>query len=311
MIVNHWHSQFTAQYGHLFPPTYLVLDIETAGNGKEDLVVELGHVIVQDCVIADKLNLVLNWYKHANVDSQQLTDKLFKMKNIIGMAWKLLPERLKTEGIDPIEGLNFYYDLLQSWIEAKLPFVAQNGLSTEERILDATFKRFLGKSFCFPSNLYFDTGALFKASYVYEAKDSSLIPYRNIVLPNKTETLKEYCKRIIYAKTGNVGWSVSKMLNHYNLFEKHAIDSDTLHCAMHDCLCLVYIMEEFRSRITHSNLDVNELKTQEGFARAMNEEFAIRKLEQEVLTKEKQAVKAPSVKHPGADRVPLRRQRKM
>jgi DNA polymerase III epsilon subunit-like protein len=312
MIINHWHSQFTAQYGHLFPTTYLVLDIETSGNKKEeDVVVELGHVIVKDCLIADKLNVVLNWYKHAAMSAATLDAKLFRMRDIIGSAWKLLPSKLHTEGIDPIAGLNFYYDLLHTWIEAKLPFVAQNGLATEERILNATFKRFLGKPFSFPDNLYFDTGALFKATYVYEAKDSSLAPYRNIVLPSKTESLKDYCKRIIYAKTGNVSWSVAKMLNYYGLFEKHAIDSDTLHCAMHDCLCLVYIMEEFRSRITCSNLDVNELKTEEGFARAMTEEFAIRKLEKEAEVKAAEAKKAPSVARHVVDRVPIRRQRKV
>lgn len=312
MIVNHWNSQFTAQYGHLFPTTYLALDIETSGNNKdEDLVIELGYVIVDNCIIADKRNLVLDWYRHKDTVPHILDSKLYRMKTIMGNAWKLLPEKLKAEGIEPIQGLTFYYDLLQEWIEAKLPFVAQNGLATEERLLNAAFKRFLGKSFSFPPNLYFDTGALFKATDIYESKDPSISMHRNIMLPGKHETLKDYCKRIIYAKTGNTSWSVSRILNYYGLFEKHAIDSNELHCALNDCLCLVHIMEEFRSRITHCNLDENELKTPAGFDRAMTEEFASRKLEQEKIEQQKQSVALPSVARPIQDRVPIRRQRKV
>lgn len=286
MIVNEWGSNFTVQYGHDFPLDYLALDTEFTGSSKDDLILEVGHVMVEGGHVVDKLDIVLNWYEYPGIKEDWLDYKLNNMRAIVGTGWNLTPSYVQKKGISPLKALNFYYDLFESWAARDLFFVAQNGISADERMLEVNFSRFLNKTFQIPLNRYFDTGALFKASQIWEACSGEALPFKSAMIPHKSESLKAYCKRIIGLKVKGVKWSLSLILDHYGLLQKHSVRSEQLHSAGFDALCLHWIMEEYRSRVFKTNVVDNSLSAK-SLQRALESDLAKEKLDKEAQAKNK------------------------
>jgi hypothetical protein len=249
MIVNDWDPAFKAKYGGAWPRSYLCFDTEFTGSDeRNDLILEIGHIMVEDGQVVDRLSLVLNWYGHPGVTDHWLNYKLNNMRSIVGHKWPLTPE-VVSKGMDPLAALRFYYKLFGTWKKRGLPFVAQNGQTADERLLRGNFDRFLNKSFELPPNGYFDTGGLFKATQIWEAQTGNLTHFRGVMLPQRSDTLKSYFHRVIHARIAGVKWSLPVILEHYNLIEKHNADMSQHHNAGFDAMCLHWIMEEFASRV--------------------------------------------------------------
>lgn len=288
MIVNEWDASFTGKYGHDFPRNYMSFDTEfTGSNEREDLIVEIGHTIVENGLLVDQLNIVLNWYDYPGIKPEWLDYKLNNMRAIVGNGWLLTPDYVKKHGIKPLKALKFYHDLFQSWADRDLFFVAQNGMSADERLLRGNFNRFLNKPFELPANRYFDTGALFKATQIWEAHLGDALNYKAAMMPHRTETLKSYFSRIIGLRVSGVKWSLSLILDYYGLLQKHNIRETQLHSAGFDALCLHWIMEEYRSRIVRNNFDDNSLSAA-ALQRAFEQDMAKDKLAKEAAAKEKE-----------------------
>lgn len=288
MIINEWDSVFTAKYGHHFPEAYMTFDTEFTGSSeRDDLIMEIGHVMVEDGRVVDQMNLVLNWYSHPDVRETWLNYKLNNMRHIVGPGWRLTPEFVKKEGIDPIKALRFYYQLFGTWRQRELPFVAQNGQTADERLLRGNFNRFLNKTFVLPDNGYFDTGAIYKATKIWEADEGDAVNFKSTALPHRTETLKTYFNRVIHTRVSGIKWSLPMILDEYGLLEKHFVTEEQLHTAGFDAMCLHWLMEEFRSRIHRTNLEENPFASAETMQRAFDQEMAKHKLAEEKKAKAK------------------------
>lgn len=254
MIINAWNAEFKRKYGSEWPTTYLCFDTEYSGsNAENDLILEIGHTMVENGVIVDQLNVVLNWYDHFKTapEQMQLDYKLNQMRSIVGPSWRLLPDALRT-GTEPLSVLRFYQKLFATWAERGLPFVAQNGQAADERMLHGNFSRFLDRGFSLPPNGYFDVGGIFKATQIYAATEGDLQNFKSIALPYRTDTLKDYFKRVLSTRISGLKWSLSLMLSHYNLLEKRGCDLSKLHNAEYDSMCLHWLMEEFREHLVIS-----------------------------------------------------------
>ena len=58
MIINEWDSVFTQKYGHEFPSSYMTFDTEfTGGSEHDDLVLEIGHALVEEGKVVDSLKI--------------------------------------------------------------------------------------------------------------------------------------------------------------------------------------------------------------------------------------------------------------
>jgi hypothetical protein len=171
------------------------------------------------------------------------------MRSIVGPNWRLTPEVVSSEGMDPLQVLRFYQKLFAVWKKRNLPFVAQNGQTADERLLRGNFDRFLHKSFELPPNGYFDTGGIFKANQIWEATSGDLANFRIVMMPHHTDTLKSYFHRVIHTRVAGVKWSLPAILEHYDLIKKHNADMSQHHNAGFDSMCLHWIMEEYRSHI--------------------------------------------------------------
>ena len=247
MIINAWSDVFKKKYGSTFPENYLCLDTEyTGGSSEKDLVLEIGHAMVSDRKIIDGFSLVLNWYIHPEVSSPWLDYKLNNLRNFMGKDWQLTPDFLKSRGRDPIESLRFYYKLFCTWGDSGGMFVGQNGLTADERMISGAFQRFLGKSWKFPENQYLDTGAIFKATEIAKRQDLSHL--HDIVLPHRSESPKEYSRRICSLRLSGLSWKLDKIIETYPV--SSAMEKAARHTAGYDAELLHHVMESYRSEIT-------------------------------------------------------------
>ena len=253
MIVNHWGSDFTKLYGHIWPETYLVLDTEyTGGNAEKDLICEWGHVMVEDREIIDRKNIVINWYESDIVPESWLTPRLRYCQNNYP-GWRITPKVMRQEGIHPTKALEFILKLCETWKSRRLPFVAHNGYHADERMIRGNIEGFLGKSFGFGENGLIDTGAVYKATLAIDSDDPGIRKRIMRFYPETGDTLESYFRRVVKAYTKGLRWNLKSCLEHFKLDEKFKLDSDKLHGAGYDSWCTYLLFEEFRQWITQNN----------------------------------------------------------
>jgi DNA polymerase III epsilon subunit-like protein len=286
MIINHWRPEFTKLYGHYFPESYLCWDTEyTGGNREKDLIMEIGHCMVEDRQVVDRLNIVLDWSQHPEVPEDWLRRRLNHQRLQMGDRWRVTWEVMKEEGIHPVKALQFYYKLFRTWSKRQLPFVAHNGYQADERMFSGNVEGFLVKRWQFGDNELIDSGAIHKASLLLDSVDPKHIDLKPRVLPKAGDTMRTYFKRVCHTPAKGVYWKMLDCLQYYNLDEAHHLDLDQLHNAEYDSYCCHLLMEEYRSRVTHNNSGESGIATSEEFARMFEEEMASSKLETEQKTR--------------------------
>ena len=287
MIINEWEPSFTEKYGHIFPDTYLCIDTEyTGGNEREDLIVEIGHIMVQDGHVVDRMNVVLDWTTHKEISAEFLRYKLDNIRSHMGSDWRVTLEVMQEEGISPIKALRFYDKLFRTWHARDLPYVAHNGRSAEERMLRGNFNRFINKPFFMSANQLWDTGALFKATRLFESTSATYAPHRWKSIPDHSDSLKSYFERVIGARIRGLHWNLKYCLEYYDLIGKLE-DTHRFHQADYDAYCSHLLMQEYKSRVTRNNSGENAIESSETFERMFEEEMAKVKVseEKDILSK--------------------------
>lgn len=257
MIVNLWSKHFTKLYGHHFPESYLCVDTEyTGGNAEKDLIYEIGHVMVENRQVVDKLSVVIDWTDHPIVPEDWVRHALRRAelrRQEVGQKMHVTWKVMKEEGVKPEEALQFYWELFRRIKERNLVFVAHHGYFADERMLKGHFEGFMGKQFRFGENGMFDTGAIEKASQCVECQDPMITARRSVWIPQPADTLESYFRRVVYAPAKGIFWNLEHCAQKYDLYRKFALDPEGHHTADFDALVCHYLMEEFRSRIVVSH----------------------------------------------------------
>lgn len=299
MIINEWGPEFSEQFGHHFPETYMCIDTEFAGSdAAADLIVAISHAIIDNGREVDSQTLVLDWTSHPGVDKDRLRHKLATAAKHVP-NWRYTWEYIRDHGMDPVKALNFYAELFAVWRKRDLAFALHNGITADERMLRGNFSRFLSRSFEFPGNAYFDTGAIYKATQIVQSTSPDIAMYRMTAYPLAGDTLKTYFQRVIHTPIRSVLWSLSHAVASYKLLERNHVDGSMLHTADFDRQCVHWLMEEFRSRISRSNVVENPFSSPAAAQRAFDQEMA----------KSRELAMAPKPVVVPAPRPPLRRQR--
>ena len=220
MIVKHWPVSFTANYGHAFPTTYCCFDLETTGfDRKTDVIIEIGHVLVEDGVVTDELSLLLDWTKHTVVPRHWLEERIAGLRRSLsekGIAHHLPFDRLCREGIDPIKALEFYRDFFTKLKENGTPVVGHNVYRFDEPFLESNLVGFqVADEFDFGDWLMWDTLALEAATQVG--------PEHPKAIPQPGQTLRDWMTKASYirAETNLTRTLVKK----YGLVEKYGLDT--------------------------------------------------------------------------------------
>jgi len=241
MVLSCWPSSLRKTLGG-FPDTYLCVDTEYTSNGENGLLLEFGYAATAaDQVTANK-SLVLNWYAVPGISKRDLDYDLGRLADRVP-GWQFTPEYLRTVGEEPHAVLQKVRALLDAWLALGKPFVAQNGITADERVLMHAFRKGGLPSFEFPADRYLDTGGLFLAEQVWGSKDPLVTRFRQATLPQTAETLKEYFKRLRSLRIGGVRWNLDCILQTYELSISKLNER---HTAGYDALCLHHVMQHVK-----------------------------------------------------------------
>lgn len=237
MIMQHWLDTFQRQYGG-FPRDYMVLDLETTGFSKaNDLIVNIGHVIVEDGVVADRMDVLLNWPDHPGVNQMWLEDKMRYTREKMaerGRTYQMHYAHLYERGHEPLGILEAYFQLIKAQQEAGYGFVMHNGYNFDAPFLCNHFHRWLGKELKFGPNEIWDTGMIEKAVQINS-------------VPDRRDTMQAWSKRVSGARVKDVNWGLTEhCIPKYDLAVRYGLDESQAHGAGYDSYVTHLLFETFR-----------------------------------------------------------------
>lgn len=237
MIINHWLQTLQTTFGG-FPRDYTVIDIETSGfDPASDLILNIGHVIVEDGVVVDRLDALLDWTRGDHVDPNWLYARMDRCQRQMasnGLEYKMSFDRLQTYGEDPIGVLQAYHDLIVAQRAANYAFVMHNGYNFDAPRLCTHFKRWLGLDLEFGANEIWDTGMIEKASQLN-------------AVPDPRESMRAWSRRVGGARTKGVKWSLDgHCVPKYDLVRRYNLNEADAHGAGYDSYVTYLLFETFR-----------------------------------------------------------------
>lgn len=234
-----WFQELAHDTGFVFPKSCIVFDVETSGLDTErDYIVQIGHLVVEDCKPREPMDIVLDWTRCDAVQHGGMRQRLYEVDHdfrMQGRDYKFNYNRLAEEGVDPVSVLEIYHELFTQHQNAGCHFLTHNGFRYDSKIVASHFRRYLGSTFQFDQHLMIDTGLLEKACQL------------NMMLePN--ESLPSFYNRIEQAIAKGVFWSLDRhCVPKYDLVRKHGLDMRKAHTAGFDCYVTHLLLEEFRS----------------------------------------------------------------
>lgn len=241
MLVHRWSDEFKSQYGGEWPGHYLAYDVETTGFKRDkDLVVEVGHCLVEDNALVDQLSVVVDWSQCADVDQDWLRWKLNYTRDEMakdGKKYGMTYARLQEEGIAPAKALGLYAALFDTLRESNFVFASHGAF--DEAMLAYSFSRAgLNEKFSLPDARVFDTSAIEKGGQLLQRKDIS---------PYSGESARAYFKRLSHMRANGVHSSLdTHCAQKYHWAEK-GLDMSKAHTAGFDAYLVHLLMQEVRS----------------------------------------------------------------
>lgn len=242
MIIHHWSPAFMSLFGGYLPNDYMCFDIETTGFSTEkDLITEWGHCLVRNRQVLRRDNFVLNWYERPDlVNPVWLDQKLATVKahmRVEGNEYRITPEVMQSEGMDPIKVIRFFYDFMLELRQQGLLFVAHNGWGLDARMVKSHIEQDLEQPWTWGPNEIFDTGGVEKASQMNTSN----------VLPRPGDTLETYFKRVAAIKADGIKWRLDKhCIPKYELDKKFGLDPAKMHKAGDDAYATHLLFEALR-----------------------------------------------------------------
>ncbi len=235
--VQGWLALLVRRFGPM-PLDYTCIDIETTGfSPAVDLIVNIGHTIVEGGVVVDRLDAFLDWEGHHLVDGEWLRVRMEKTRQNMesnGRVYRMSPGLMAELGGDPLEILDEYLQLIRAQRDAGYKFVMHGGYNFDAPRLSNHFKRWISEDFEFGTDEIWDTGALEKASQINS-------------LPDLNDTMKTWSRRVGAFAAKGVNWSLmDHAIPKYNLAERFGLDLSQGHGAGFDAYVTHLLFEEFR-----------------------------------------------------------------
>ncbi len=234
-LAKTWQDDFSKLYGASWPTQYCSWDLETTGfSESSDLIVEVGHCLVNDGRCVQRSSWLLDWTKDRTIDQDWLEYRLKTLKIKMaetGKNYRITYDRLRKEGKPPGAVLRFYHKLFETIRENGGFWIGQNLLSFDEKIFNAALRDFCNLSWRFGPNEVWDVGAWEKAA---ECK----------LQPNANEPPSQFFRRSARHRAPGVKWSIGHCLEKHGLAGK--VPADQLHGASDDAYACHLLFEEQR-----------------------------------------------------------------
>lgn len=225
-----------------FPANYLVFDVETTGfKVGEDLIAELGYVLVRNHQPVDQGWVYLDWTNHPGVDQGWLQDRIdFTRRHIelrdgrpTGRTYHVSYDKLSA-GMEPCEALRRYEQLFLNNRAEGYFCVAHNGYHFDVPFIEEHLATFIDSGFRFTDHELVDTGMIEKGA-------------QGVMTPWVGETPRDFSLRVSKTWLKGVYWALdSHCVPKYKLNEKAGIKVAAAHDAAVDSLLTHVLFEEYR-----------------------------------------------------------------
>jgi DNA polymerase III epsilon subunit-like protein len=221
----------------VIPRNYLVFDVETLGFGKDIPIAQVGWGVVNDCRLLNVESLLLNWSDpQYGLDEEWIRNQIDRITQQMadqGKTYCTTYERMCMEGLDPVEVIQVYVELIESYINEGMPLVAHNGWMFDRKRVDHHCEQFFDRKVHWPPNAIFDTGMVEKAAQMNRP-------------PHTGETLDEWYSRV-YGGRSTIKWSLEgHCMPKYRLAERYGLDPLLAHDAGYDCRITHALFETYR-----------------------------------------------------------------
>ena len=236
-MVKEWAKRLADRYGG-FPSSYMCLDLETSGpDAASDLILNIGHVIVEDGEVVSRADAFLDWTRGDLVEAEWLADRMaytrYQMREK-GKTYQMHYETLREKGEPPVEVLKAYLGLLRAQQEAGYAFVMHNGYNFDAPRLCNHFQRWLGETFDFGDWGIVDTGMFCKASQLN-------------AVPDRSDTLASWSRRVGGVRAKGIYWALDGFaLQAYDLVRKYNLNPEEAHGAGYDSYATHCLYNELR-----------------------------------------------------------------
>ena len=226
------------------PDTYLAVDCEFLPGTEDSLVLlEVGHAMVSQGKVIDRLSVVLNCFAENHGKSSEFSYRLSKLSSHMGPGWRLTAPYIQREGKDPRKVLPKYFDVLNQWADSGHLFIAHNGIAADERSLRAAFRQYdIADDFRFPGRQYLDTGAVFLAHRLLGLDRPEYRSYRKEAQVKPNETSGEYSRRLLGLRIPGLKWSVSEAVSVLGV-DMSDVPGDA-HAADYDSVCIHRVLQK-------------------------------------------------------------------
>ena len=244
MIATTWPAYFRARYGDKWPDYYLAFDTETSGfNMAEDVILELGHVLVEDGQVVDRKSFLVDWSEHAIVQEGWLRSKLAYTADQMKQSGKVFHhswDRMVQEGVKPGKVFPFYMRFFADLMVNGCAFAGHNLSFDENMFLHNAVGFNYAKEFAFPEDRFWDTHAIEKANQMVGDPRT---------LPRPGESLRAY-----FVRVGRSFAKIKSSLDRHCFtkykFAERGLDVAACHGAGTDAYMVHLLMEIFRGQAT-------------------------------------------------------------
>lgn len=244
-VVDAYLAAMRGRYPDL-PRRYLVIDLETTGvDLRSDLIVQIGHCLVDGGQPVDTAAFVLDWAAAGKVTAEWLAERLARTRRYVeedsagrptGRRYRFTPERLRQEGADPLAILAFYASWLEDLRQEGVFLVAHNGYHFDCALLERHFQRLLQKPYQFAADEVCDTGMLVKAAQA----GLSFWP---------GDTPQSFSQRVYRERLKGVRWALDSFcVPYFQLDRKYGLRADDAHEADWDVHVTHLLFQECLAR---------------------------------------------------------------
>jgi hypothetical protein len=182
-------------------------------------------------------SLLLNWslpqYDLDPAWIREQIDRITQQMAAQGKTYCTTYERMCSEGIDPIDGIEALLDLLQTYIKAGQKIVGHNAWAFDRVRVDHHTSQFFDEVIDWGTDSLIDTGMIEKAAQMNRP------PYAG-------EPLSEWYSRV-RGGFSHIKWNLENhCVEKYRLVERFGVDPHLAHDAGHDCRMTHALFETYR-----------------------------------------------------------------
>jgi DNA polymerase III epsilon subunit-like protein len=234
------HYDSCCEFG--VPRSYVAFDLETTGYSRqEDLVLMVGHCVVEDSEPQFYEGVLLNWYAYdvCGENGQRLLPhhwldrKLDAIRQQMGAGWHgITRDELESHGKHPCEALEYVLRLYERQRECGAVFAAHNMLRFDAPLLEGAMREFIGAEWVFYDSEVLDTAAVEKAA-------------AGGFVPRNSESVIGYFRRVLRLRS-RIKYNLDLCAAKYGLADSYELDWEARHRADFDALLVHYMIEAQR-----------------------------------------------------------------